>query len=90
MPPIENIGDGPSGLTCYPGTGLEGDYANCFFMVDFRGGAANSGIRLIRVQPKGAFWEVERSEEPVWSILATDAEFGPDGAIGSATGSMVG
>jgi quinoprotein glucose dehydrogenase len=81
VPPIENIGDGPSGLTCYPGTGLEGDYANCFFMVDFRGGASNSGIRLIRVQPQGAFWSVERSEQPIWNILATDAEFGPDGAL---------
>ncbi len=81
VPPIENIGDGPSGLACYPGTGLEGDYANCFFMVDFRGGASNSGIRLIRVQPKGAFWSVERSEQPIWNILATDVEFGPDGAL---------
>lgn len=81
VPPIENIGDGPSGLACYPGTGFEGDYANCFFMVDFRGGPSNSGIRLIRVQPKGAFWSVERSEQPIWNILATDAEFGPDGAL---------
>lgn len=81
VPPIENIGDGPSGLTCYPGTGLVGDYANCFFMVDFRGGASNSGIRLIRAQPKGAFWEIERSEEFIWNILATDADFGPDGAL---------
>ncbi len=81
VPPIENIGDGPSGLVCYPGTGLTGDYANCFFMVDFRGGASNSGIRLIRTQPKGAFWSVERSEQPLWNILATDADFGPDGAL---------
>jgi quinoprotein glucose dehydrogenase len=81
VPPIDNIGDGPSGLTCYPGTGLEGDFDNCFFLVDFRGGPANSGIRLIRTQPKGAFWSVERSEQPIWKILATDAEFGPDGAL---------
>lgn len=81
VPPIDNIGDGPSGLTCYPGTGLSGDFANCFFLVDFRGGAANSGIRLIRTQPQGAFWTVERSEQPIWNILATDADFGPDGAL---------
>ena len=81
VPPIANIGDGPSGLACYPGTGLSGDYANCFFMVDFRGGAANSGVRLIRTQPKGAFWEIERSEQPLWNILATDFEFGPDGRM---------
>lgn len=81
VPPIANIGDGPSGLTSYPGTGMSGDFANCFFMVDFRGGASNSGIRLIRAQPKGAFWEVERSEEFIWNILATDAQFGPDGGL---------
>lgn len=81
VPPIENISDGPAGLTCYPGTGLTGDYNNCFFLVDFRGGAANSGIRLIRTQPKGAFWEIERSEQPIWNILATDADFGPDGRL---------
>lgn len=81
VPPIANIGDGPSGLTCYPGTGLTGDYDNCFFLVDFRGGPSNSGIRLIRSQPKGAFWEIERSEEAIWNILATDADFGPDGRL---------
>ncbi len=81
VPPIANIGDGPSGLTCYPGTGLSGDYANCFFMVDFRGGASNSGVRLIRTQPEGAFWKLERSEQPLWNILATDVDFGPDGAL---------
>ncbi len=81
VPPIENISDGPSGLSCYPGTGLSGDYQNCFFLVDFRGGAARSGIRLIRTQPHGAFWKVERSEQPIWKILATDAQWGPDGAL---------
>lgn len=81
VPPIENISDGPSGLTCYPGTGLTGDYQNCFFLVDFRGGPANSGIRVIRTQPNGAFWKVERSEQPIWKILATDAHWGPDGAL---------
>ncbi len=51
------------------------------FLVDFRGGPANSGIRVIRTQPQGAFWKVERSEQPIWKILATDAQFGPDGAL---------
>ncbi len=81
VPPIENISDGPSGLNCYPGTGLTGDYQNCFFLVDFRGGPVNSGIRVIRTQPQGAFWKVERSEQPIWKILATDAQWGPDGAL---------
>lgn len=81
VPPIANIADGPSGLTCYPGTGLTDSYRNCFFLVDFRGGASNSGIRAIQVKPRGAFWTVERNEQLIWNILATDAEFGPDGSL---------
>jgi quinoprotein glucose dehydrogenase len=87
VPPIANIADGPSGLLCYPGTGLSKPesqpnlYQNAFFLCDFRGQASNSGIRLIKVKPKGAFFEVETNEELVWNILATDAEFGPDGGL---------
>lgn len=81
VPPVDNIADGPSGLTYYPGTGLSKQFANCFMLVDFRGGPSNSGIRLVKVKPKGAFWEIERNEQLIWNILATDADFGPDGAL---------
>ena len=81
VPPVDNIADGPSGLTYYPGTGLSREYLNCFLLVDFRGGASNSGIRLVKVKPKGAFWEIDRNEHLIWNILATDVDFGPDGAI---------
>ncbi len=81
VPPIDNISDGPSGLTYYPGTGLSDDYRNCFMLVDFRGGPSNSGIRLVKVKAKGAFWEIDRNEQLIWNILATDADFGPDGAL---------
>ncbi len=87
VPPIANLADGPSGLTCYPGTGLVAksgqpdEFANAFFLCDFRGQASNSGVRMIQVNPKGAFFEVKRNEEFVWNILATDVEFGPDGGM---------
>ena len=81
VPPIDNIADGPSGLTYYPGTGLSDEFKNCFLLVDFRGGPSNSGIRLVKVKPKGAFWEIDRNEQLIWNILATDADFGPDGAL---------
>ena len=81
VPPVDNIADGPSGLTYYPGTGLSKDFVNCFLLVDFRGGPSNSGIRLVKVKPKGAFWEIDRNEQLIWSILATDVDFGPDGAL---------
>ena len=87
VPPIANLADGPSGLTCYPGTGLTAKsgqpdaFANAFFLCDFRGQASNSGVRMIQVNPKGAFFELKSNEEFVWNILATDVEFGPDGGM---------
>ena len=81
VPPIANIANGPSGLACYPGTGIDDSYRNSFFLVDFRGGASNSGVRRVSVKPKGAFWELDRNEEFLWNILATDVDFGPDGAM---------
>ena len=87
IPPIANVSDGPSGLTCYPGTGLTAPddapnrFQNAFFLVDFRGQASNSGIRMIKVKPNGAFFELESNEEFIWNILGTDADFSPDGGL---------
>jgi len=87
VPPIANIADGPSGLACYPGTGLtakEGtpdQFQNAFFLCDFRGQASNSGVRMVKTEPKGAFFELKSNEEFVWNILATDVGFGPDGGM---------
>jgi quinoprotein glucose dehydrogenase len=81
VPPIMNLSDGPSGLVSYPGTGLDDSYRNAFFLVDFRGQASNSGIRMIRMESKGAGFQVTANEEFIWNILATDVDFGPDGAM---------
>ncbi len=81
VPPIANISDGPSGLTFDPGTGLSDEFRNAFLLVDFRGQPSNSGIRLIRNEADGAFFKIKDSSQPFWNILATDAEFGPDGSL---------
>ncbi len=81
LPPIANLGDGPSGLTHYPGVGLPERYNGHFFMADFRGTAGNSGIRSFTVTPKGATFELADSHQFVWSILATDLAFAPDGGM---------
>lgn len=81
VPPITNIADGPSGLAHYPGVGLPGKYDDHFFLVDFRGGHANSGVRSFAVKPKGASFDLVDSQEFAWSILATDVDFGPDCAM---------
>ncbi len=81
VPPIANIGDGPSGLAYDPGVGLPERWRNHFFMVDFRGTTAQSGIRAISVKPHGATFEIDQSEEFMWSLLATDVDFSPDGQL---------
>lgn len=81
LPPIANLGDGPSGLTFYPGVGLPDRYQGHFFMADFRGTAGNSGIRSFTNTPRGATFELADSHQFIWSILATDVDFAPDASM---------
>ena len=81
VPPIANISDGPSGLTHYPGTGLPDKYKDTFFLVDFHGTPSSSGVHAVKVKPKGAGFELARDDNFLWSILGTDVDFGPDGAM---------
>jgi quinoprotein glucose dehydrogenase len=81
IPPIANIGAGPSGLTYNPGTGLSSKYNGHFFMSDFRGGAAASVVHDIKLEPHGAWYRVKEKDEFVKGILTSDVEFGPDGAL---------
>jgi quinoprotein glucose dehydrogenase len=81
VPPIANIGDGPSGLEYYPGTGFGKEFLGRFFLCDFRGVATNSGIRSFKNQPDGAFFKLVDDAKPFWQILATDLDFGSDGKL---------
>ncbi len=82
VPPVANISDGPSGLTYDPGVSLLPErYKDHFFLVDFRGASGQSGIRSFALKPRGASFELVDSQQFVWSTLATDADFGPDGAL---------
>lgn len=81
IPPIDNLGDGPSGLVYYPGVGLPERYNGHFFMCDFRGAAGTSGIRSFAVKPRGATFELVDSHEYVWSMLGTDVDFSFDGRM---------
>lgn len=81
VPPCAHITDGPSGLCAYPGTGLADRYQDHFFLCDFRGASGQSGVWSLSVKPKGATFEPDDLHQFVWSILATDCDFGPDGAF---------
>ncbi len=81
VPPIANIASGPSGVAYFPGTGLPAQYRDHFFLVDFRGGAADSGVHTFRLKPKGAWFDLVDRDHFIWGILATDVKFGPQGGV---------
>jgi quinoprotein glucose dehydrogenase len=81
VPPVAHIANGPSGVCYYPGTGLPDRYAGHFFLCDFRGSGGDSGVWSFAVRPKGAGFEMTDRHQFVWSVLATDCQFGPDGGF---------
>ncbi|MDB6029017.1 MAG: hypothetical protein JWM68_5240 [Verrucomicrobiales bacterium] len=78
VPPVANIGNGPSGLTHYPGVGLPERYNNHFFLCDFKGQAQRSLVHSFVNSPKGASFELVDQTELISDVLVTDIEFGPD------------
>src|SRR6185312_3835587 len=81
LPPIAHVGDGPSGFTHYPGTGFPNTYNDHFFMCDFRGSSAISGIHSSAMKHRGAGFEVVDHQRFCWGILGTDNDFSPDSQL---------
>ena len=81
LPPVCNIEDGPSGLTYYPGTGLDPKYAGHFFITHFKGSIARSGIQTYTLKQKGASFVPTSSQQFMGGVLPTDVTFGPDGKL---------
>jgi quinoprotein glucose dehydrogenase len=80
VPPLKHFGNGPSGVTHYPGVGLNEKYKDHFFAADFTANPGGSKIWAVSVKPKGASFEVTEKEF-VTNMVPTDCEFGPDGAF---------
>lgn len=80
VPPLAHFGNGPAGLTHYPGVGLNEKYKDHFFACDFTSNPGGSKIWAVSLTPKGASYEV-KSEAFVSNMVPTDCEFGPDGAF---------
>jgi len=81
VPPLLNFGNGPAGMTHYPGIGLNDKYKDHFFACDFTSDPGSSVIWALSVKPKGASFEVSKPEAFVRGMVPTDCEFGPDGAF---------
>jgi quinoprotein glucose dehydrogenase len=81
LAPICNIEDGPSGITYYPGTGLNESYRGTLFITTFKGSATRSGIFAYKVKPKGASYAIADAKPFITGALPTDVKFGVDGRL---------
>lgn len=81
IPTIANYINGPTGMIYNPGTALGPQWKNKFFVAEFAGNPARSGIHAFGLNPKGAGFEMGESEQIVGGILATGMDFGPDGSL---------
>lgn len=81
VPALKHFGNGPSGITAYPGVGLDDKYKNHFFACDFTANPGNSQVWSLALKPKGASFEVVDLQGFAKSTVPTDCEFGPDGAF---------
>lgn len=80
-PAIANYVSGPTGMLYNPGTALSPKYKNTFFIAEFVGNPAKSGIHAFKLKPKGASFELGETEKIMSGVLATGIDFGPDGAM---------
>ena len=80
-PCIKNFVNGPTGMVYNPGTALSPKYKNTFFIAEFVGNPARSGIHSFKLNPKGASFELGETKKILGGILPTGLDFGPDGAL---------
>lgn len=81
LPPVTNIGDGPSGLLFDPGTGISPAFRHHFFLCHSKGSYAKSEIHAFTVKEKGATFELGESKPFVKFTHSPDLDIAPDGSI---------
>ncbi|HTF96920.1 MAG TPA: HEAT repeat domain-containing protein [Cellvibrio sp.] len=81
LPPVAPYHAGPTGMTYYPGTALNDEWKDHFFVVEFVGSATRAGINAFTLKPKGASFELASDKNMMRGVLATGLDFGPDGAL---------
>ena len=81
LPPISNYVNGPTGMVYNPGTALNQQWEEHFFVAEFRGTPVNSPLHAFTLKPKGASFEMVSTKEIVRGVLPTGVDFGPDGAL---------
>jgi putative heme-binding domain-containing protein len=80
-PPIANFVNGPTGMLYNPGTALNDKWDKNFFVVEFVGNPARSGIHAFKLNPKGATFELGEFKKVLGGVLATGIDWAPDGSM---------
>ncbi|MDZ7692428.1 MAG: hypothetical protein U5K69_15055 [Balneolaceae bacterium] len=81
LPPLAEFHNGPAGMAYNPGTALNEEWKDHFFVAEFVGSATRSGIHAFTLKPSGASFELDRSVQLMEGLQATGLDFGPDGAL---------
>jgi len=80
-PPLLNYVSGPTGMAFNPGAGLGERWKDHFFVVEFVGSQASSGLHAFQLQAKGASFELTKTEKIIGNFLPTGIDFAPDGSL---------
>ena len=81
LPPIANLPDGPAGLVYNPGTGLNDQYAEHFFLCCFQGSSAQSKVTTWKSRRYLSSFRLDDESTFLDHCQATDITFGPDSKI---------
>ncbi|HZY81538.1 MAG TPA: HEAT repeat domain-containing protein [Cyclobacteriaceae bacterium] len=80
-PTIANFVNGPTGMLYNPGTALSEEWNKTFFIVEFVGSPARSGIHSFKLNPRGATFELGEYKKVLGNVLATGIDWTPDGSM---------
>ncbi|MEK0446787.1 MAG: hypothetical protein RLZZ399_2108, partial [Verrucomicrobiota bacterium] len=78
LPPADHFGQGPSGLTYFPGTGFDPKWDNMFLLADY---TSQGEVKGFRMKPEGAGFVLESNLRVLSGINTPDVEFGYDGRL---------
>ncbi|MEX1135450.1 MAG: HEAT repeat domain-containing protein [Balneolales bacterium] len=81
LPPLSRYHAGPAGLAYNPGTALNENWNDHFFVMSFRGAPERSAIYGFTLKKSGASFELDTDQEVLGGALAVGMDFGPDGAL---------
>ncbi|MEZ0273435.1 MAG: hypothetical protein ACAH88_00910, partial [Roseimicrobium sp.] len=81
LPPVSNIGDGPSGLLFDTGTGISPQFRQHFLLCHSKGSYAKSEIRAFTLKEDGASFTLGETKPFLQFIHSPDLDLAPDGSV---------